>query len=174
VAKDDVLAVVVELAEGDESAALEHDSRGAGELEALRVGEDAGLFFADEDAACAPCGEVSRGPGVDGLLTGLGAVKELGQTKDDAHQVVRTALVVGLLHRRRDLVVGLGDDVFDADQRGVVTERAKRINTCHCLSSNSGVGPGKWHGASTAIEGFANDVSLISYMKCLPDCISPP
>ena len=51
-AEDDLVGVFVEPAEGDESAAF-FDLVGAGDAEALGVGEDAGVPFLDEDAfAC--------------------------------------------------------------------------------------------------------------------------
>jgi hypothetical protein len=53
VAEDDLLGVVVQLAEGDKAAPL-LDDFGSGNLEALRVGEDAGVFLLDQNALLAP------------------------------------------------------------------------------------------------------------------------
>jgi HD superfamily phosphodiesterase len=53
-AEDDLLGVVVELAESDKAAALLHDLGSARNLEPLRIGEDAGVLFLDQDALLAP------------------------------------------------------------------------------------------------------------------------
>ena len=53
--------------------------------------------------------------------------------EDDADEVVGAELVVSLLHVRRDLVVGLGDDVSHVDAGWIVTESAKGIQACHCF-----------------------------------------
>ena len=57
-----------------------------------------------------PGSEVAGGAGVDTFAPF--SIKELRQSEDDADQVVGAALVIGLLHGRGDLVVGLGDDIF--------------------------------------------------------------
>jgi hypothetical protein len=59
------------------------------------------------------------------------AVEEFGQAEDDPHQVVRAALVIGLLHGRRDLVVRLGDDIFKVDPRWIVAKRSEGIDAGH-------------------------------------------
>ena len=128
VAEDHLLGVLVQLAEGDEAAPL-LDDLGAGNLEALRVGEDAGVFFLRQHALLAPGAEVARRAGIDALAA-LG-VEQFRQAQDDAHQVVGAALVVGLLHGRRDLVVGLGDHVLQTDGGGIVAPGAKGINAGH-------------------------------------------
>ncbi len=128
VAEDDLLGVVVEPAESDKSAAFFHHV-GAGNLEALRVGEDAGVFFLDEDFLFAPGAEVARGAGID-VFAALG-VEELRQAEDDAHQIVGAALVVGLLHGGGDFVVGLGDYVVQPDDGGIVAPGAKWIDAGH-------------------------------------------
>ena len=48
VAENDLLSVLVELAEGDETAPF-LDYIGAGDAKALGVGKDAGIFFLDQD-----------------------------------------------------------------------------------------------------------------------------
>ena len=128
VAEDDLLGVVVELAEGDKAAPL-LDDFGAGDAETLRVGEDAGVFFLDEDALFAPGAEVAGGAGID-ALSAFG-IEEFREAEDDAHQIEGAALVVGLLHGGRDLVVGLGDDVVQANCGGIVAPGAKWINAGH-------------------------------------------
>jgi len=128
VAKDDMLFVVMELAEGDEAAAL-FDDVGSGDGEALRVGKNAGVFFLEEDALLAPVVEVAGGTGVD-AFSALG-IEEFRQTEDDADQVVGASLVVSLLHGGGDLVVGLGDDVVEPNRGGIVAPGAKWINAGH-------------------------------------------
>ena len=54
VTEDDLVGIVVELAESDESAAF-LDLAGTLDPEALRVGEDAGVLLRDKDGLLAPC-----------------------------------------------------------------------------------------------------------------------
>jgi hypothetical protein len=141
VPEDNPLAVVGEFAEGDEAAPLDHGAIARGNGEALGVGEDAGVLFPGEHALGAPLGEVAGGAAVDAVgLAGRVVVEELGQAEDDPDQVVRAALVVGLLHGGRDLVVGLGDDIFKPDPRGIVTERSEGIDTGHAAAALQGAG----------------------------------
>ena len=48
-----------------------------------------------------------------------------------ADQVIGAALVVGLLHGRRNFVVGLGDHVAQPDRGGVIAPGAKWIDAGH-------------------------------------------
>ena len=61
---------------------------------------------------------------------GVGVVR-LFFAQDDADEVVFRAVVVGLLHGRGDLVVGLGDNVFHADLGGVVAKGAEGVDAGH-------------------------------------------
>jgi len=126
--EDDLLGVVVELAEGDEAAAL-FEEAGAGDAEALGVGVDAGGFFLGEDAELSPDVELACSAGVDAFAAF--GIEEFGQAEDDSNQVEGAALVVGLLLGGRDFVAGLGDDVFKADCGGIVTPCAKGIEASH-------------------------------------------
>ena len=128
VAVDDVVGVVVEVAEGDEAFALAGLVRsGDGVGLGVAVKSGVGLFL--EDASGAPVFEGGGGASVD-VLAGLGVGRVL-LTKDDANEVVGAGGVVGVLHGRGDLVVGLGDDVGHGDYGGVVTEGAERVQTGH-------------------------------------------
>ena len=113
-------------------------SIGSGDGETLRVGEDAGLFLAREHALGAPVGEVARRAGINVraafAVRAGSAVEEFGQAENDAHQVVGAALVVGLLHGWRDLVVGLGDDIFKADPRWIVAKCSEGIDAGHAAA----------------------------------------
>ena len=60
-----------------------------------------------------PGAEVTRGTGIHTFAPLR--IEELREPEDDAYQVVGAALVVGLLHRRRDLVVGLGDYIVQSN-----------------------------------------------------------
>ena len=121
VAEDDLLGVVVQLAEGDKAAPLLQVSASRN-LELLRVGEDAGILLLDQNALLTPGAEIARGSGVDAFAP-LG-VKEFRQAQNDADQIVRAALVVGLLHGGRDFVVGLGDHVTQLyDAKGCSARR---------------------------------------------------
>ena len=51
--------------------------------------------------------------------------------QDDAHQVVRAGSVVSILHLRGDLVVGLGNNLWDGNPGRVITKRAKGFNVGH-------------------------------------------
>ena len=88
-----------------------------------------GSFLLDQHALLAPGAEVAGGARIDAFAP-LG-VKQFRQSQDDADQVEGAALVVGLLHGRRDLVVGLGDDVFQANCGGIVAPGAKWIDAGH-------------------------------------------
>ena len=128
VAVDDVVGVVRELAECDEAAALADLVR-AGDLVGLGVAVERRRGLGLQDAFFAPLCERGGGAGVD-----VGACFCIfGEllAEDDSDQVVRAERVVALLHRRRDLVVGLGDDVGHIDACGVITKCAERIETSH-------------------------------------------
>lgn len=129
VAVDDLVGVVVEVAEGDEAAALA-DLVGVGDGVGLGVAVEGGLGLFGEDAVFAPVAEGMGGAGVDVLLL---AVVGLVLAEDDADEVVGAGFVVALLHGRGDLVVGLGDNVFHVDAGGIVTEGAEGIDAGHAL-----------------------------------------
>ena len=139
VAVDDLVGVVVEVAEGDEAAAFA-DLVGAGDGVGLGVAVDGGLGLFGEDVVFAPVVEVFGGAGVDvvGLFAGgqefLGfGVAGLVLAEDDADEVVGAGLVVALLHGGGDLVVGLGDYSFHVDAGGVVTEGAEGVEAGHAV-----------------------------------------
>jgi hypothetical protein len=73
--------------------------------------------------------ELACGAGVDAFATFR--IEEFGKAEDDAHEIERAALIVSLLHGRRDFVAGLGDDIFQTNCGGIVTPSAKRIKACH-------------------------------------------
>ena len=108
VAEDDARRVFFHLAEGDEALADEALA-GIGDDEFLEVGEHAGFGVARPDAARDPVLHGAGGAGVD--VVGFG-VAGLALAEDDAHQIVGARFEVMALHRRRDLVVGLGDKVL--------------------------------------------------------------
>ena len=72
VAVDDLVGVVVELAQGDEAAAL-LDFAGAGHLVGLGIAVESGLGFFAEDRLFAPGDERFGGAGVDVVLRDVGA-----------------------------------------------------------------------------------------------------
>ena len=128
VAVDDLVGVVVELAEGDEAAAF---ADFAAPWDRVGLGVDVegwlGLFF--EDAFAAEVVECGGGAGVD-VGAGFGVGGEVF-AEDDADEVVGAGRVVGVLHGRGDLVVGLGDDVGEVDAGGIVTESAEGKQAGH-------------------------------------------
>ncbi len=132
-AKDDLLSVFMKLAEGDKAAPFldphwnrrPHRNRTRGYAEALRIGKDAGSFLLNQDALLLPGAKVAGGAGINAFAA-LG-IEEFKQTENDADQIERAALVISLLHGRRDFVVGLSDHIIQLDGGGVVTPCAKRI-----------------------------------------------
>src|SRR6185437_8451916 len=118
VAKDYFCGVVIEASERDEATALQDFAGTARNLKALRIGEDRRIVVGLENALVAPLTKVSRRACVDVVHARL--IKEFRQPEDNAHEVVGASSVVDLLHRGRDLVVRLGDDVFDANSGGIV------------------------------------------------------
>ena len=127
-AKDNLVSVVVQLAECDETPAF-FDLVGARDAETLGIGENAGVFLLDQNGLLAPCIKVAGGACVY-ILASL-SIKEFGQSKDNANKVVGAALVISLLHGWGDLVVGLGDHVFKTNSRWIVAPRAEWIDICH-------------------------------------------
>src|SRR3984957_13776608 len=103
--KDHFCGVVLKSTERDEAAPLTHLVRPSGNLEALRVGEDRRIVLGLQDTVFSPLAEVACSAGINVVDPWL--VKELRQAKDHAHQIVGASSVIDLLHRRRDLVVGL-------------------------------------------------------------------
>ena len=128
VTKDNLGRVVLQASERDESPAFPHSSA-ARNLKALRVGKDRGFIVGLQRALLAPFPEVSCGAGINIVDSRL--IKQFGQAEDDAHQVIGAATVIDLLHRRRDLVIGLSDHVFDANSGGIVARGAEGIDACH-------------------------------------------
>src|SRR6185312_5209163 len=111
VAIDDVVGVVVQMAERDESPPLPN-LVGSGHGVGLRVAVQRRLRFFAQNALSAPFVQGRCGAGVDVVGVGIAGVV---LAENDADQVVRTGLVVGVLHGRRNLIVGLRDDVFKID-----------------------------------------------------------
>ncbi len=106
--------------------------------EPLGVSKDAGVLFLGQNPHAPPIGEIARGAGINVVAPRF--VKEFRQAQDDADQVVQAALVVSLLHRRGNLVVGLGDDVFYAHHAWVVPQCAEGINSGHALDPAPDIG----------------------------------
>jgi hypothetical protein len=107
-----LLAVVVEFSQSDEGPPLVNLAVSPWHREPLRVSKDAGVFFLGQNPRPPPVREIPRCPGINVVASRF--VKEFRQTENDAHQVIQAALVVSLLHRWGNFVVGLGDDVFCA------------------------------------------------------------
>src|SRR5438105_2142005 len=108
VAEDDTGGVVLDLAEGDEAAALEAllgERRTGGRGEFLGVAVNGRRGIGAQDTFVAPLLEIGSGAGIDVLLIVVGG---FGATENYAHQVVRTGVVIARLHFGGDFVVGLG------------------------------------------------------------------
>ena len=78
----------------------------------------------------APVCEGLGGAGVDVICL---VVAFVVLAEDDADEVVGAAVVVGLLHLGGDLVVGLGDYVFQTNFLGIVAEGAEGVDLGHLL-----------------------------------------
>ena len=146
---DHLVRVLVEMPQRDEPSPFAHllaTSRGACMRHGvgLRVAVERGLGLLGQDPLPAPLAQPLRRARVDVVrlracgqkLLGLGVVR-LMLAQNDAHQVVRTRLVVALLHLGGDLVVGLGDHVLHPDAAGVVAKCAERIDAGHAVSRRS-------------------------------------
>ena len=121
--------VVFDPAQRDDAAPLQF-SGSAGHCKALHIKVERGLGILQKDALLAPVPKRLRRTGVPVLS---GVVAGVLFPQDDAHQVVRAGGVVAVLHLRSDLVVGLGDDLWDRDPGRVITKRAKGFNVGHGL-----------------------------------------
>ncbi len=128
VAEDHLVGVIVQLAQRDKAAPLLHDFSSRN-LEPLRIGEDRRRFLLHQDALLPPRLEVARRAGINAFP--FCCVKQFRHAQDDPHQVVRAALIIGLLHGRSDLVVGLGDHVLQTNGGWIVAPGAKRIDMSH-------------------------------------------
>jgi hypothetical protein len=131
VAVDDLVGVVVEMAEGDEAATLA-DLVGVGNGIGLGVAVEGGLGLFGEDVLLAPIAESFGGACVYVFLIGVGGEV---LAENDADEVVGAGLVVTVLHGGGDLVVGLGDDIFHVDAGGIVTEGAEGVDAGHAVCS---------------------------------------
>ena len=127
--KTTLVGILFQPSEGDKAPPLPHFARPPGDLKTLRVSKDRRFVVGLQDARFAPFAEVACRSGVDVVDAWL--VKQFRQAKDDANQIVGAASVVDLLHCGRDLVIRLGDHVFDAYSGGIVARGAERINACH-------------------------------------------
>jgi hypothetical protein len=127
-AEDDGLFVVDDLAQSDEAAALSDGSGIAGDGIDLAIGVDGGLVLGDKDFLFAPLAKILSRTGVDVVAL---VIEKLRQAEDDADEVEGAALVINLLERRSDLVVGLRNDVVEANLEGVITKSCKGIDAGH-------------------------------------------
>ncbi len=130
VAVDDLVGVVVEVAEGDEAAALADlvGVRGRCRSGSSRRGRARTLR-----RGCAPCASRGGTRRRGCRRCSDRSVAGLVFAEDDADEVVGAGFVVALLHGRGDLVVGLGDDVLHVDAGGVVTEGAEGVEAGHAV-----------------------------------------
>ena len=126
-AEYDAGGIVFDPAQGDDAAPLQF-SRSARDGKALNIEVDGGLGVLQEDALAAPVPKKLRRTGVPVFARMVAGVLF---AQDDAHQVLRAGSVVAILHLRRDLVVGLGDDLWNRDPGRVITKGAKGLNVGH-------------------------------------------
>src|ERR1043166_5406795 len=90
-----------------------------------------GLLASAQHAGVEPCAVEVAGARV---LIVLLAVARLFLAKLDLHEVVGRELQIPLAHLRRDLVVGLGENVSGFDSLRVVEDSAKRLNLRHAVN----------------------------------------
>lgn len=113
VSEDHLFGILVQLAQGDEAAPFLHDTA-SGYGEALRIGEYAGFLFLNQYALLAPRTKIPGRARVD--ILALFGIEEFRKTENNADQIIGAPLIIGLLHRRRYLVVRLGDHVIQANR----------------------------------------------------------
>src|SRR5579871_4161152 len=102
--EDHLLGVLMQFAECDEAAALLDRIRSRNP-EALRIGVNAWVLLLHQDALLLPGLQIAGCAGVDALAA-LG-IEKFRKAENDANQIERAALVVSLLHGRRNLVIRL-------------------------------------------------------------------
>ena len=120
-----LFGVIVQLAQRNKSAPLLHRTR-PWHLEPLRIGKHARHMLLRQHTLLAPCLQVPRRACVY-AFSSL-SIEKLRQTQNDAHKIVGATLVIGLLHRRGDLVVRLRHNVFEPDSGRIVAPGAKWID----------------------------------------------
>src|ERR1700679_3467210 len=129
VTKDHILAVFVELPQGDKASALIDLVLVSRRGKALRIGENAGILLLGENSCLPPIRKIPRRARIN--VVHSRDIEELRKSKNKADQVIGAAVVIRLLHRWRDLVIGLSDDILQADERRVVAQCAERVDASH-------------------------------------------
>ncbi len=141
VTKDYAVRVIVQPAQHREPATFRQIA-GARNGERLRVEIDGRLRVLLENASRAPIVQILRRPRIDVEGIGVGFAVT---AQNDPHQIVGAFFVVLALHLRRDLVVGLGDNVFQADLVWIIAKGLKGKNLCHLRKAGL---PGRAQGAA--------------------------
>ena len=119
--------ILFDFAESDETF-TDQALAGVGHGEFLEVRKNAGLGIAGQHAGGDPVFQMLRGTGVRIVRLGI---RRSAFAQDDAHQVVRAEREIALLHRRRDLVVRLGDEMVQRSGLCRVSKRLKRVDLSH-------------------------------------------
>ena len=126
-AEYDAGGVVFDPSQGDDAAPLQF-SRSTGDGKALNIEVERGLGVLQEDALPPPVPKKLCRTGVPVFSAVVAGVLF---AQDNANQVLWARSIVGVLHLGRDLVVGLGDDLWNRDPGWVVTKGAKGLNVGH-------------------------------------------
>ena len=107
---------------------MAHSTGIAGNLELLLIGIDCRFRVSQEHLRLSP---VSKFFGRAGVHIRILVISGFGFAEDDSDQVAGTGGIVPGLHFQRNLVVGLGDDVFKANFAGIVLPGSKWGDNCH-------------------------------------------
>ena len=126
--------VFFEAPQSDEPFALEN-AASVWNRETLIVGVKAGCVFALQDAVRDPRVELLSRARVN--VVALGIFRE-SLAERDANEIVGAEREIARLHGRRDLVVRLGDEIFDAPGLRAVAVRLERIDACQGIRITGG------------------------------------
>src|SRR5487761_54013 len=117
-AMDDASRIRLQLAKSYKAAPFLQSAHVAGNAIFLKVGIETELVFRRQNAIPDPALKVIRGARIDVILS---IIVRGFASANNAGEIVRAKIVVARLHRGRNLVIRLGDDVRKAaNLRGIV------------------------------------------------------
>src|SRR5690349_12254004 len=124
--KNYVCGIVFDPAQRDEAFTLQFRAL-ARNSKPLRIHVDGWLWILHQRAFPAPIAKIGCCAGVNVVVRRV----RFAFSQNDPHQIVRVGTVITFLHRRRNLVVWLGDAMSRIHSPGVIAESAKRLNVGH-------------------------------------------
>src|ERR1051326_333188 len=129
--EDDALRIVMQAAKRDDAAAF-GKIPSAGDGKGLGINEDSRSFIFCQQTGRAPVVKIFGSASIHIKGRGIGFA---GLAQDDPDKVVRAALVISGLHFRGDLVIGLGQHVFQLYLLRIVTKRFEWNDFSHAQNS---------------------------------------